>query len=172
VYFFDGWFSSTLLGTATGTTFVAPFRSGSAPSPSYYVRARDAAGNLSIASNTVRAPVVTTTTPPPARTCRVAYRTTAEWTGGFVAEVTVTNTGTTPVDGWTLAFTAGGDQQITSAWHATVSQAGAEVTLTAASWNRAIAPGGSVTAGLIGRWSAGNAPPTSATLNGSACALA
>ncbi len=56
VYFFDGWYTSTLVGTATGTTFVAPFRSSGMPLPSYYVRARDAAGKLSIASGTVRAP--------------------------------------------------------------------------------------------------------------------
>jgi hypothetical protein len=83
----------------------------------------------------------------------------------------VTNTDTTALDGWTLAFTTGGDQQVSSAWHATAVQTGTTVTLTGASWNRTIAAGASVTAGLIGRWSSGNAPPTSAMLNGSACTL-
>ncbi|GGN48837.1 hypothetical protein FHR83_008665 [Actinoplanes campanulatus] len=170
VYWFDGWFTSVLVGTATGTTFIAQSRPGPGPRPSFYVRAKDAAGNLSIASNLVAAPV--TTTPPPPRICRVAYRTTTEWTGGFVAEVTVTNTGTTAVDDWSLAVSVGGDQQITSAWHATVRQDGPNVTLTAAHWNRTIPPGGSVTAGLTGRWSASNALPVSASLNGNPCTLA
>ncbi|WP_433294851.1 cellulose binding domain-containing protein [Actinoplanes sp. CA-030573] len=171
VYFFDGWYTSTVVGSAAGTTFVAPFRSSSLGLPSYYVRARDAAGNVSIASNTVRGPVVTTTPPPP-QLCTVAYKSTSEWPGGFVAEVTVTNQRTTAVDNWTLVLTAGGDQRVTSAWNATVQQAGATITLTGERWNRTIAAGGSVTAGMLGRWTASNARPTAAVLNGAACTVA
>ncbi|GIE95594.1 cellulose binding domain-containing protein [Paractinoplanes rishiriensis] len=169
VYFFDGWYSSTLVGNTTGTSFVAPFRSSSTGMHYYYVRARDAAGNLSIAAGPVRAATPTTPTAPPPSACKVGYRTTSEWNGGFVAEVTVTNTGTAPVDGWQLALTFGGDQQVTSAWHASFSQAGTGLTLTGASWNSRIAAGGSVTAGLIGRWTSSNAAPVAAALNGGAC---
>jgi hypothetical protein len=34
-------------------------------------------------------------------TCQVAYATQSHWSGGFVAGITVTNTGTTAVNGWT-----------------------------------------------------------------------
>jgi cellulase/cellobiase CelA1 len=175
VYFFDGWFTSTKVGSTAGTSFTAPPMSGVSSSQGYYVRARDAAGNVSIATGTVSAPPTgpttppTTSPPPPARTCRVEYRTTSQWAGGFVAQVTVTNTGAAPVVGWTLTFPFGGDQRVTSAWNATVAQSGADVTLTGVRWNRTIVPGGSVTAGLLGRWSAGDAAPVSAALNGAAC---
>lgn len=53
VYGFDGWFVSTLLGTTTGTTFTAAGVTGTRPQ--YYVRSRDAAGNVSLSSNTVPA---------------------------------------------------------------------------------------------------------------------
>jgi cellulose 1,4-beta-cellobiosidase len=141
------------------------------------VRAEDAAGNLSIASNTVRAtgstptPTPTGTLPPPGP-CTVVYRTRTQWTGGFVADVTVTNTGSTAVDGWTLTFPFAGDQQLTASWNATYRQAGIGVTLTALQWNRVIQPGGSVTVGLIGRWTTSNASPSSAALNGRSCTMA
>ncbi|MGK5682617.1 cellulose binding domain-containing protein [Actinoplanes sp. URMC 104] len=170
VFFFDGWFSSTLVGTTTGTQFVAPFRSGGFGTPAYYVRARDAAGNLSIASNTVSAPAPTTPPPPPPSTCRVAYRTTAEWAGGFVAEVTITNTGTTAVEDWSLSFAMPGDQQVSSAWNASIRQEGATVMLTAARWNATIRPGATVAVGLLGRWTRSNTAPAAFTLAGSPCA--
>ena len=33
--------------------------------------------------------------------CRVVYTNTAQWGGGFTADVTVRNTGTRPTSGWT-----------------------------------------------------------------------
>ena len=78
VYFFDGWYTSTLVGTTTTTEFVAPVNNGGTGLRSYYVRAKDAAGNLSFASNAVNPGPPTTPTPPPVRICTVAYTTTAE----------------------------------------------------------------------------------------------
>lgn len=43
--------------------------------------------------------------PPPASSCQVTYTTTSQWQGGFVANVTIGNTGTAPVNGWQLTFT-------------------------------------------------------------------
>jgi hypothetical protein len=177
VYLFDGWYTSTPAGTAYGTTFAAPFTgSTSTGLRYYYVRARDAAGNLSIASGTVSVTAPTTTppaTPPPTTTpgCSVAYRTTSQRTGAFAAEVTITNTAATAVDGWALTFPFGGDQRITAARHATFTQNGVSVTLTGARGFRTVAPGADVTVALTGRWTATDAPPASATLNGSACTL-
>jgi endo-1,4-beta-xylanase len=45
------------------------------------------------------------------------------------------------------------------------------VSLTPASWNLAIPAGGSVTVGMLGRWTTKDAPPTSAQLNGFPCTL-
>ncbi|WP_432906189.1 fibronectin type III domain-containing protein [Micromonospora matsumotoense] len=63
VYRFDGWYTSTLLGTAMSTTYQLPPSATTGPGPylQFYVRATDAAGNLSAASNTVDA---TSSTPP------------------------------------------------------------------------------------------------------------
>ncbi|MET8094800.1 cellulose binding domain-containing protein, partial [Micromonospora sp. NPDC005220] len=172
VYQFDGWFTSRLIATVPGTTYTAPLP---APTPLrnlYYVRARDAVGNVSIASNTVTLPTTTTTpTPPPPSTCRVTYRNQSEWQGGFVATATVHNVGTAPVDGWIVTFSFPGDQQVTSGWNATIGQSGATVTARNVDWNRVLAPTGSATFGVQGRWSVSDAPPTGFSLNGAPCTV-
>ena len=103
-------------------------------------------------------------------TCKVTY-TPSQWTGGFVANLTITNTGTTAINGWNLTFTFPGDQKITNAWNSTASQTGQNVTVTNASWNAALAPGASVSPGFQGTWSSSDATPTAFSLNGSACAV-
>ncbi|MFI5892912.1 cellulose binding domain-containing protein [Actinoplanes sp. NPDC051513] len=172
VYLFDGWYTSTLLGSTTGTAITVPFGNSSTGMRNYYARARDAAGNVSIATNTVRAQPPTTPTTPPAPTCNVTYKTTSEWSGGFVAEMTVTNATATAISNWAVTLTMGGDQTVAQTWNATFTQSGSTVTLTGERWNRTIPAGGSATAGLLGRWHASNAGPTSATLDGAACTLA
>jgi endoglucanase len=52
--------------------------------------------------------------------------------------------------GWTLSFTYSAGQRITSAWQATVTQASGAVNAGAENYNRVIAPGASVTFGLLG----------------------
>src|SRR4051794_20742258 len=104
--------------------------------------------------------------------CTVSYRTSREWPGGMVAQVSVANTGSAPINGWTLAFGYPGDQQVSSAWNAAVQQSGATVTARNLPYDASIAPGGSVTFGLLGTWHVSDAPPTSFTLDGTACATA
>jgi cellulase/cellobiase CelA1 len=41
------------------------------------------------------------------------------WSGGLTENLTITNTGATAVDGWSLAFTLPAGQTITSGWNAT-----------------------------------------------------
>ncbi|MGX6600876.1 cellulose binding domain-containing protein [Micromonosporaceae bacterium Da 78-11] len=171
IYRFDGWYTSVRLGTVTGTTFTAPL---SQLGDFYYVRARDAAGNVSIASNTVTGlgggtPPPTTT--PPAPTCRVGYQVTAQWAGGFVATVTITNTGPAPVDGWTLGFALGSGQKVTSSWNGSFTQTGPAVTVKNARWNAVLAPGAAATVGLQGTWRSGNPAPVGYTLNGAPCTV-
>jgi cellulase/cellobiase CelA1 len=101
--------------------------------------------------------------------CTVGYSK-SEWQGGMVANVTVTNTGNTTVNGWTLAFSFPGDTKVGSAWNATVTQNGTAVRATNASYNATIAPGGNVSFGFSGAWTANDANPTGFTLNGATCA--
>jgi endoglucanase/cellulose 1,4-beta-cellobiosidase len=172
VYRFDGLHVSTLLATVAGTSYTAPLASSSRNI--FYVRARDAAGNVSIASNTAivtSTPTATASPPIPPPACRVSYANSSQWAGGFVADLKVTNTAQTPVTGWTVTFQFGGDQRLAAVWNAGFSQTGTAVTLTNVSWNRVIPAGGSASVGLLGRWTASNAAPTAISLNGSLCAV-
>ncbi|MEV4338639.1 cellulose binding domain-containing protein [Streptomyces sp. NPDC049590] len=100
--------------------------------------------------------------------CAVAYATSV-WPGGFTADVTVTNTATTPVDGWRLAFTLPSGQSVTSAWNAGISPSSGAVTATNLAHNGQIAAGGKVTFGFQGTYSGTFAKPTAFSLNGTAC---
>lgn len=132
-------------------------------------------GGVTLASQTATLTIGSTSTsasgsaPPPPSTCAVTYARQSEWSGGFVAQITVANTGTTPVSGWTLAFAFPGDQAVGSAWNATVSQSGKAVTATNLPYNRVIAPGASTSFGFQGTWHSSDASPTAFTLNGAAC---
>jgi hypothetical protein len=119
--------------------------------------------------------VVTPTTPgtsPGTAACRISYAITSQWTGGFQGDVTITNTGATAVNGWTLRWTFPNGQQIAQAWNASYTQSGTQVTATNASWNGAIAPSGTASFGFTASWTGTNTKPTAFTLNNSTCAVA
>jgi hypothetical protein len=91
------------------------------------------------------------------------------WPGGLTANITISNTSSAAVNGWSLAFTFPGDEKVTSAFNGGYSQTGENVTLTNASYNGSIAGGASVTIGFQGTWTSNDASPTSFALNGTAC---
>ncbi|TDC30361.1 cellulose-binding domain-containing protein, partial [Micromonospora sp. KC213] len=107
--------------------------------------------------------------PPPGGTgCAVTY-TPNSWGTGFTAEVRITNTGTSTINGWTLAYTLPSGQRVTNAWNATVSQSGQNVIARNAGHNGTIAPQGTASFGHQGTLSGPYSSPTSFTLNGVTC---
>jgi hypothetical protein len=100
--------------------------------------------------------------------CTVTYTTTSQWSGGFVASVTIT-AGPSAIDGWTLRFRFPGDQQVTNTWNGAETQSGENVTITNESYNADIPAGGSTSLGFQGTWSTSDAVPTSFTVNSTAC---
>ncbi len=130
----------------------------------YAIRATDEAGNLS-------APALVTVTTL-AGSCRVSYVKQSEWSGGFVAQVTITNTGSAPLTNWALAWTFPGTQRVTSAWNATITPVSGAVTARGMTYNGTIPPGGSTNFGFQGTWTGSNAVPPSFSANGAACTSA
>ncbi|NUT33459.1 MAG: glycosyl hydrolase family 5 [Hamadaea sp.] len=107
---------------------------------------------------------------PAAPACSVTYERHSQWPGGFLSQVTVKNTGTAAVDGWTLGFAFWGGQAVDDVWNASVQQSGATVRATNLPYNGLIAPGRSVTFGFTGTPGLGvNADPSLFTLNGRPC---
>ncbi|MEV1010853.1 cellulose binding domain-containing protein [Streptomyces sp. NPDC049881] len=79
---------------------------------------------------------------------------TGTWSGGFKAEVTVTNTGDAPIGGWTVAWDLG-TARIASLWSGVHTLDGSRITVTDASWNGALSPGATAAFG----YTADGTPP-------------
>ncbi|WAZ19793.1 PHB depolymerase family esterase [Streptomyces cinnabarinus] len=107
---------------------------------------------------------------PPAGPCKVSVTTNA-WNTGLTAAVTITNTGTTTVNGWQLGFTLPSGQTITNGWNATYTPASGAVTATNASYNGTLAPNASVSIGYQATHTGNSAAPGAYTLNGTACTV-
>jgi endo-1,4-beta-xylanase len=100
--------------------------------------------------------------------CRVSNSVSA-WNTGLTDNITITNTGTAAINGWSLTFTVAPGQTITSGWSATYSPTSGQVTATNVSYNAAIPAGGSTTIGFQASHTGNSAAPTGFALNGTAC---
>jgi pectate lyase len=100
--------------------------------------------------------------------CRVTYAITAQWPGGFTANVNLDNLGD-PVNGWALRWNFASGQAVSQGWNANFTQSGTQVTATNASWNGALGTGASTSLGFNGTFTSTNPVPTAFTLNGVAC---
>ncbi len=99
--------------------------------------------------------------------CRVDY-TVNGWADGYTAQIKVTNLGPA-LDGWRLTWTYTGNQQVMSAWNATVTQTGRSVVAVDAGWNGALATGGSADFGLQGTSRPTDPAPADFALDGVPC---
>ncbi|MGO9109716.1 MAG: cellulose binding domain-containing protein [Thermoguttaceae bacterium] len=91
---------------------------------------------------------------------------TSDWGTGFGGQVTIANTGSTPVTNWSLSFNW--DRSITQIWDGTISRhVGNQYMITNAGWNATIAPGGTVAFGFDGTaGNVGSDVPTNYALDG------
>ena len=83
--------------------------------------------------------------------------------------ITITNTGSSAINGWSLVFTLPSGQTITSGWNATYSPTSGQVTATNAGYNGTIAPSASVGIGYQATHTGNTGAPTGFALNGVAC---
>ena len=92
-------------------------------------------------------PAPPTVTAPPRTTaptygCTVTYRVARRWQNGFHAEVTIANTGNTPVVGWALRWTFTRGETVTDTWNTKIEQSGADVKATDVPASATIPAGG------------------------------
>jgi hypothetical protein len=100
--------------------------------------------------------------------CRVTYKVASQWDGGFTADAQVTNLGDA-VTAWQLTFDFAAGQKVSQAWNATVTQSGSRVQANNASYNGALATGGSAAFGFQGTSGSSNPVPSAFTVNGTNC---
>jgi endoglucanase len=106
---------------------------------------------------------------PTAPKCSVRYQSVSAPAGLLAAKVTVTNTGTTAVNGWNLRWSFIGDQKVALAIGALAQQSAATVTARDIILNRTIAPGRSVSFAFVGTSTVADPTPGLFVLNGAPC---
>jgi hypothetical protein len=160
--------NKVLLGESTSATFTAQ---NLEPGTSYTlnVLATDQKGYLSMPSP----PVTFTTGTPQDSTCAVTYDLSTGWGSGFVANISITDTGPSPITGWTLHFSFPSDTESVSSsnWNANWSENGRDVNVTPLDWDGFLAPNGgnTVSIGFVGNQNGAYPSPASFTLNGTVC---
>jgi len=97
----------------------------------------------------------------------VEYTIQDDWGSGFTVNVKISNNTGSAIDGWTLNWSFSGNQKISNAWNADVSQSGSKVTVKGIEWNSTIPANSSVSFGFQGTYSGSNAKPVDFTVNGS-----
>ncbi len=76
------------------------------------------------------------------------YSINSEWSTGFTGSIKITNSGSSSINGWTVAWQYGANK-ITSSWNATVT-GNNPYSATGLNWNSSIQPGQSVSFGFQG----------------------
>ncbi|GHJ44514.1 hypothetical protein Cs7R123_18560 [Catellatospora sp. TT07R-123] len=142
----DKWFPA-LVSALGGTT--------PSPSPS-----RSASPSPSASPSRSASPSPSSSPPPAGKSCAATFTVTNQWNNGFQGDITVKNTGSVALTGWIVKLVFPNGQVVTQGWNGTFSQSGATVTVTNLSWNGALAPGATASAGFLASWSGVNGPPT------------
>jgi len=119
---------------------------------------------------------ITVTVPPPntggGGACHIGYTITNQWTPGFQVSLSIDNTSTTAINGWTLSWTFPNGQSVTQLWNGAETQSGSVVTVKSLNYNASIPAKGSYKdTGFTGTWSGANGIPTAFSLNGTACTV-
>ncbi len=107
--------------------------------------------------------------------CEVDYTISPQNSSQFGAAITIKNGGSTTLSGWSLTWSFANGQTISGSWNGTVSQSGANVTVSeqsGQSWENIPAGGSYSGFGFNGTWNnATNAIPAAFSLNGTACTV-
>jgi cellulose 1,4-beta-cellobiosidase len=118
---------------------------------------------------------ITVTVSPTGGACEVDYTISPQNTSQFGATITIKNNGSTALSGWVLTWTFANGQTISGSWNGSVSQSGANVTVSeqsGQSWENIPANGSYSGFGFNGTWNGTtNAIPTAFSLNGTACTV-
>lgn len=85
----------------------------------------------------------------PLASCRATATIDARWGSGFVATVTVRNTGSEPLDRWRVSWRWSGDERVQSVWGGVAETVGVDVTVRNAAYNGTLALDGVTTFGLL-----------------------
>ncbi|MGO9316896.1 MAG: glycoside hydrolase family 6 protein [Terracidiphilus sp.] len=126
-------------------------------------------------STTAKTTIALTVSSSSGSACEVDYTISPQNSSQFGAAINIKNNGSTTLSGWSLTWSFANGQTIASSWNGTVSQSGANVTVSEQSgqtWENIPAGGSYSGFGFNGTWNGTtNAIPTAFSLNGTACTV-
>lgn len=144
----------TQIGTSVTTSFTNTGLSADT-TYRYQVRARDAANNTSVVSNTVT--VTTMSGGTGGGGCAATGTVQTQWQDGYVIQpATVTNTDTSTINSWTVTFDLPAGHTIVNSWNAVLTLSGQAVTAKNTPNNGTIGAGGNQQFGFQVRRPTGN----------------
>jgi cellulase/cellobiase CelA1 len=135
-----------------GPTITAPSASGEitisglSTLTAYTWQLRYFAGTVSQWATVSIAPV---TPGEPGLTCTADARVDSAWYGGLVVTVTVRNTSTTPLRGWSASWSLPAGVQVTAVWNAAGTTLDRWFTAASLTWNSQLTPGSATTFGFL-----------------------
>ncbi|MER5882748.1 cellulose binding domain-containing protein [Streptomyces sp. NPDC001941] len=100
-----------------------------------------------------------------------AYTRTSSWTGGYTGQYVITNDTDEARSGWTLEFDLPAGTSIGSLWNGEHTVSGRHVTVKPTGWNKALAPGASVTVGFVTTASGAAGDPSHCEIDGATCSV-
>ncbi|MET9506227.1 glycoside hydrolase family 3 N-terminal domain-containing protein [Streptomyces sp. NPDC006622] len=98
-----------------------------------------------------------TPTPTPGA-CTAQFRTASSWQGGYQAEITVRNTGSAALTGWSVDWDLGGST-VSSLWNGSLTTAQGRATVRNTAFNGSLLPGATTSFGLTANGTAGAPVP-------------
>lgn len=104
-----------------------------------------------------------------AAACAVTFKK-SDYTGGFTAAVTVLNTGTETINGWTFRFPLDLTATVAELWNAELLSASGTIVARDRSWNAVVTPGNSINIGF--RAVGASAVPAGFSVNDLPCQVA
>ena len=128
---------------------------GTSPSPT--VSSTTASSSATPTASTTSSPA-STTSPSTGSACTATYQTVSSWGSGFQAQVTVRNSGSAALNGWTVRMTLASGQTITNLWNGTVTGSSGAISVQNASYNGSLSAGGSTTFGYVANGNGALAP--------------
>lgn len=103
--------------------------------------------------------------------CTVAFDTSSDWASGQITRVALRNTGTTPINGWSISWTESNDVAVTNSWGANLAVSGRSFVATPVGYNSTVAANSAIDFGFQFTYSGAKPLPTNVAVAGRTCAV-
>ena len=102
----------------------------------------------------------------------MVFATSNDWGSGQVPSITLRNTGSSPIDGWTVTWTESNDVALSNSWSTTLTQSGRNFQAAPVGYNQVVPANGRVSFGMPLGYSGATPLPLNLKWAGRNCTIA